>query len=192
MQIYDIILIGVALSIDAMALTIANCATYKKTLTKKRATLMPLFFGVFQGLMPLIGFYVGTFLLGFIGSIIEYFVSVVFFILAVKIIVDILKERKCEQGQTEHCKITILTIPVLLLQAVATSIDALVVGVTFFELTFSVFVAVLIIAIITFILVWFSLFFGKKLGSVFGSYAEWIGAGILLFLAIKNLVQILI
>lgn len=192
MQIYDVILIGIALSIDAMALTIANCATYKKTLTKKRAMLMPTFFGVFQGVMPLIGFYVGTFLVGFLGSIIEYFVSVVFFLLAVKIVIDILKERKCKEGKEEHCKVVYLTIPMLLLQAVATSIDALVVGITFFELTFSVFIAVLIIAVITFILVWIALFFGKKLGAAFGSYAEWLGVAILLFLAVKNLIQILI
>lgn len=192
MQIYDVILIGIALSIDAMALTIANCATYKKTLTKKRAMFMPLFFGAFQGIMPLLGFFIGKFLLGFISSIIEYFVSAVFLILAIKIVIDILKARKCEKGEVENCKITYFTIPILLLQAVATSIDALVVGVTFFELTFSVYIAVLIIAVITFALVWLSLFFGKKLGSAFGSYAEWVGAGILLFLAIKNLVQILI
>lgn len=192
MQVYDIILIGIALSIDACALTIANCATYKNTLTKKRAFLMPFFFGAFQGVMPLIGFYVGTFLLGFLGSIIEYFVSVVFFLLAVKIIVDIVNEKKCREGKEKHCKVIYLTIPMLLLQAVATSIDALVIGVTFFELTFSVFIAVLIIAVITFVLVWLSLFFGKKLGTAFGSYAEWVGAGILLFLAVKNLIQILI
>ncbi len=192
MQIYEIILIGVALSIDACALTIANCGTYKNSLTKARAWLMPLFFGLFQGVMPLIGYFVGFIFAGFLGEFIKYLVSIVFFLLAVKIIVDILKNKNCEKDDNATCKISKLTLAILLIQALATSIDALIVGVTLLSTTISIFIAVSIIAVVTFLLVSISLFFGKKLGDLFGKYAEWIGVGILLFLAIKNLIETLI
>ena len=84
------------------------------------------------------------------------------------------------------------TIVLVLIQAVATSIDALSVGVTFIDLNFSVYLAVLIIAVITFSLVVLALFFGKYLGKLFGKYAEWVGAIILLAIAIKTLIEAII
>ena len=60
MSIIDIIFIGIALSIDACAVTIANCATYKNCLSKKKEWAMPVLFAFFQGLMPLIGFGIGS------------------------------------------------------------------------------------------------------------------------------------
>ena len=71
----------------------------------------------------------------------------------------------------------------------ATSIDALAVGVTLINLTFSVYLAVLVIATVTFILVSIALIFGKTLGKLFGKYAEWVGAIILLALSIKSLIE---
>ena len=81
---------------------------------------------------------------------------------------------------------------ILIVQAFATSIDALAVGVTLVNLTFSVFIAVGIIAVVTFILVSLALAFGKSLGKWFGCYAEWFGAGILILLAIKSLIESII
>ena len=78
------------------------------------------------------------------------------------------------------------------MQGIATSIDALAIGVTMIDLTFSIFIAILVIALTTFILVSIALLFGKKLGKLFGSYAEWVGAGILFILAIKSLIEALI
>ena len=78
------------------------------------------------------------------------------------------------------------------MQGIATSIDALVIGITFVELTFSIWLAILVIAVITFIIVGLCVLFGKKLGHVFGKYADFVGATILLILAIKSLVQIFI
>ena len=81
---------------------------------------------------------------------------------------------------------------VLFLQGVATSIDALVVGITLINLTFSIFIAVLVIALLTFIVVGIALLLGQKLGCAFGKYADYVGAIILLSLAIKSLIQALI
>lgn len=195
MELYEIILIGIALSMDACALTIANCTTYKKSLCTKKEWSMPIAFAIFQGVMPLIGYLIGSALAGVIGSIANYLTSAIFFILAGKIIFDIIKEKKEKltiQKQDCSYKQTNFTLSILLLQAVATSIDALAVGVTLINVSFSVFLAVTIIAIVTFILVSVALIFGKTLGKLFGEYAEWVGAIILLFLASKNLITAII
>ena len=93
MKLYDVILIGLVLSIDACAITIANCATYKGRLNAKKEWAMPIAFALFQGLMPLIGFFVGFLLLDFIAPATKFITSGIFFILAGKIIYDIIKEK---------------------------------------------------------------------------------------------------
>ena len=192
MNAVDVILIGVALSMDACALTIANCSTYKNLFKEKKAWSMPVFFALFQGLMPLIGFFVGTLFAKYLQSYAGFIVSAVFFILGIKIIVDIVKESRCKTGDTS-CKRKALSYPMVLIQAIATSIDALIIGVTMsIELTFSIGWAVLIVIGVTLALVSIALLLGKSMGKIFGKYAEWVGAIILFGLAIKELVMAII
>lgn len=191
MNVLDIVLIGIALSMDACALTIANCTTYKSSLNKKRELSMPVAFALFQGVMPLIGYFVGKIFSDFINSVAGYLTAGIFFLLAIKIIIDVLKERKKEKIESEAPEKTHgeFTLVILAVQALATSIDALAVGITLVNLPFSVFIAVAVIAGTTFILVSVALLFGKSLGKLFGKYAEWIGAVILIALAIKTLIS---
>jgi putative Mn2+ efflux pump MntP len=196
MNFFEIILIGLALSMDACALTIANCTTYSDSLNKKNEWSMPIAFAVFQGVMPLIGFFIGSAFSGFIGTIADYLTAAIFFFLSGKIVFDIIKEKKeekyCPVNSGDKCTTAKFTFSALILQAVATSIDALAVGVTLINLSFSVYLAVLAIAAVTFVLVAAALIFGKSLGKLFGTYAEWFGAAIIFILAIKSLVQAII
>ena len=193
MELYEIILIGIALSMDACALTIANCSTYKNSLTRQKEWAMPIAFAIFQGAMPLIGFFIGSLFSGVIGAIADFLTAIIFFALAAKIIFDLVKDMKTEATSTnKSTKTAKFSFTILIIQALATSIDALAVGVTLVNLTFSVFIAVGIIAVITFILVSLALAFGKSLGKWFGCYAEWFGAGILILLAIKSLIESII
>ena len=195
MQIIDVILIGIALSIDACALTIANCATYGCSLTKKKEWMMPVCFAVFQGIMPIIGYYIGFLFKDYIGEAIKYISAGIFLVIAGKIIFDIIKENKAEKQITEvtTCtKTAKLTLAMILIQAIATSIDALAIGVTLINLSFSVFIAVAIISAVTFTLVSVALIFGKYLGKLFGKYAEWVGAIILIALAIKSFIEAIV
>jgi putative Mn2+ efflux pump MntP len=189
MNVFDILLIGVALSIDACALTIANCTTYKNQLSPKKEWSMSIFFAIFQGLMPLIGYFVGSFFKSYLSAVMKFVTAGIFLFLAVKIVIDILKEGNCEKENANSCKIKAFTISLVIIQAVATSIDALAVGVTLLDLKFSVFLAVALIAGVTFCLVALALLFGKTLGKLFGSYAEWVGVAILLLLATKSLIE---
>lgn len=192
MKLLDVFLIGLALSMDAFAITIANCTTYKSSLNKKKEWSMPIFFSIFQGVMPLLGFFIGSLVAGYIDKIAGYITAGIFFLLSLKIVIDNLKEIFSKGKDKKEKSAQELTYKMLFLQAIATSIDALVVGITFIELTFSVYFAVLIVASVTFIMITIALFFGKYLGKLFGKYAEWLGAIILLALAIKSLVETLI
>lgn len=192
MEYLEIILIGVALSMDACAITIANCATHKKNLNGKKEWLMPIAFAFFQGLMPLIGYLLGSLFAEYVAGVSKFITAGIFLFLAIKIVIDIFKEKKECSDKDKTCTVKKFTIWLILLQAVATSIDALAVGVTFISLSISVYIAVILIVVVTFILVSAALLFGKTLGKIFGSYAEWVGAGILFVLAIKSLVEALI
>ena len=199
MNLYDIILIAISLAMDASAVTISNCSTYKHTLTNNKKWAMPIAFAIFQGFMPLIGFFIGGLFCSLVGKIAGFLSSAIFFVLSGKIFIDIIEDKKecvcsfSEQKQLfEKEKTTLLSFSVVIVQSVATSIDALVVGITFVNLTISVFLAVLVIALLTFVIVSIALLLGQKLGQAFGKYADFVGGFILLALAIKSLIQALI
>ena len=198
MQIYEVILIGLALSIDACAITIVNCTACNGKLSKLKEWSMPIVFAIFQGLMPLIGYFIGSLFSSLIASITKFITATIFLLLAIKIIIDIINENK-EQVVTKQtlaeksCQIkSTLSFKIILLQGLATSIDALAVGVTLIDLSFSIYIAIALICAVTFVLVGLSLLFGKTLGKLFGKYAQWLGAGILFALAIKSLIEGLI
>ncbi len=196
MNILDIVLIGVALAMDACALTIANCATYSKSLDRKKEISMPVTFAIFQFLMPVIGYFIGSLFSEYLATVSKFITAGIFFVLGLKIVVDnvieIVKEKRAvntpqEKGEDKKAEFTVW---VLLLQALATSIDALAIGVTFaVGLTINIFVAAAIIGGVTILIATIALLFGKYLGKLFGKYAEWLGAIILISLAIKNLVE---
>ena len=190
----DIILTGVALAMDAFALTIANCTTYKKDLNRLKDWSMPITFAIFQFLMPVIGFYIGSVFAGYLKSFAGYIATGVFFILALKIVLDNIREIKNKnKGEEASEPSSKFTFWVLIVQALATSIDALIIGAGDFAFSLSSpFIASLIVGGITFIIVSVALLFGKYMGKLFGKYAEWAGAVILFALAVKNLVTAII
>ncbi len=186
MDILAIVLVGLALAIDASAVTIANCTSYGKKLNKLKEWSMPVAFTLFQILMPIIGFFLGSLVASYIEGISGFITAGVFFLLALKIVIDNIKELRSGED-SEEVK-SDFTFTLLLIQAVSTSIDALFVGVTYATEYSSPFIPALIIGAVTFALVSLSLIFGKYLGKIFSKYAGWIGAVILLGLAIKSLI----
>ena len=176
---------------DAFAVTVANSSCPCESLKKEKRILMPVLFSLFQFLMPVIGFYIGSLIIALIKDVAEYLSAGIFLALAIKITIDNVKRRKevCDKNS----KTKKLSFWVLLLQALATSIDALIVGFTFnADGIFHPFFASLIIGIVTFAIVCLGVFFGKLLGKTTGNFTCWIGAIILYALAIKNLVYAII
>ena len=182
MGLLEIILIAVSLAMDAFAVSICKGLSMKK-MDWKKAIIIGLYFGLFQGGMPLIGYLLGV---GFEESIkfIDHWIA---FILLAFIGGNMIKEALSKKEDDEvDDKVDFKTMVVL---AIATSIDALAVGVTFAFLNVNILLAAGLIAIITFIISCF----GVKLGNVFGDKyekkAELAGGIVLVLIGLKILLE---
>lgn len=181
MSVIELIILGVALAMDAFAVTVSNTFAFAN-LTRKQKALMPLFFGLFQGLMPLIGFCIGS----LISSIISSYAGIVTFVilgfLGLKMIWDTLHEDE-EDGPNSQP----LTLWIVFLQAIATSIDALAVGVSFAALSVNIVEASSIIALTTALCCVLALAIGSRFGNLLGNRASIVGGIILILIGIKSL-----
>jgi putative Mn2+ efflux pump MntP len=182
MGLITIIIIAISLSMDAFAVSVASGTAYKR-LEVKHAFRMAAFFGGFQAVMPLVGFLAGNASKQFIAG---YDHWVAFGILAAvggKMVYESFKIKSAEN------KFDPANIIVLLVLAVATSIDALAVGITLSLITNSIITAVIIIGIITFVLSYLGVFIGKKFGHFFESKIEAVGGLILMGIGVKILLE---
>lgn len=181
MSIVEIVILGLALSMDAFAVTISNSFAYPN-ISRARSFSMPLAFGFFQFLMPVVGFVLGQLVSDFITQYAGIITFVILGFIGGKMIWDAFHEEEGEEasGQT-------LTMPVLLFQAVATSIDALAVGVSFAALEVNVLTSSGIIGITTALTCIVALVIGKRFGNALGEKATIIGGAVLVLIGLKSL-----
>ncbi len=204
MGIVELLLMAVALAMDACAVGMTNGMTAKKWRTSN-VFIIALFFGVFQGAMPLIGYYVAHLFAENFMEIFETASSVIAFILLAflggKMIVDAIKEmtNKCPCECEEGCIGERLNYGKLTVQAVATSIDALAVGVTLrmvemteIGLPLGVFGSVGVIGGITFALCIGAVYLGRAIGNKLADKAGLAGGIVLVGIGIKLLIEGLI
>ncbi len=178
MGLVEIVLIGIALSADAMSVTICNLVANPYA-SRSRAMLMPLFFGVFQGLMPALGYFAGTFAADFVDRYSGIIALVILGFVGGKMIWDGLHPDEDGEGSEG------LGVPSIVVQAVATSIDAFAVGVTFTGAGPSIFLYAGIIALCTFALCSCMVVVGRKLGERFGSRAQIVGGVVLVAIGLR-------
>lgn len=181
MSLLEVILIAIGLAMDAFAVSVCKGLAMKK-MDWKKAGIIGLYFGLFQGLMPVIGYFLG---IGFESKIraVDHWIA---FILLSFIGSSMIKEALKQNDESADDKIDFKTMVVL---AIATSIDALAIGVTFAFLNVNLTVAALAIGVITFIIS----AIGVKIGNVFGdkyeAKAEITGGVILIILGLKILLE---
>ncbi len=180
MSVFEIMLIGVGLSMDAFAVTISNTMS-ARDLNKGMLLSMPVSFGLFQGMMPIAGYYLGY----MFREILEKYQGIVAFIIlgviGAKMIADAVRGKEEDNTGT-------LGIGAVLMQAVATSIDAFAVGVGLAGTGVNIFTASSLIALTTFVLVCLAIPAGKKLGDILGKRAKIVGGLILIVIGIKSLI----
>lgn len=177
MSIYEIVLIGIALSMDAFAVSLASSMVYTDmTLSKKLA--MPTAFGLFQGIMPILGYYLGSMFARFIETWSGPISLLILGVIGINMI------REGLSGEEEREEKT-LTFKILIVQAIATSIDAFAVGVSFAAEGADIYISAPIIAVTTFLLSLPAVFIGVKTGGRLGSKAEILGGIILIIIGIK-------
>lgn len=179
MNILEIILIGVGLSMDAVAVSMTNGMVYKN-LTRGKEIAMPALFGVFQGLMPLLGYFAGSLFTVFISKYSGITTLIILGLIGGKMIKDSFQHEDMKNNMR-------LTYKVLLFQAVATSIDAFAVGVSFCATGANIQLAAPIIAVTTLICSMLAILIGKQFGNMLGSKAQMLGGIILILIGIKSI-----
>lgn len=180
MGLLELFILAVGLSMDAFAVSICKGLSLGK-IKSKHMCIAGAWFGGFQALMPLIGYFLGSF---FAEAITKYDHWIAF-VLLVLIGGNMIKEAFGKEEELNNA----MDVKTMFLLAVATSIDALAVGVTFAFLQVQIVPAIIFIGVVTFV---FSAV-GIKIGSIFGtkykSKAEFIGGVILILIGLKILLE---
>ena len=185
MKFFELLLLAIGLSMDAFAVSVCKGLSMKKA-TVKAGVTCGAWFGGFQALMPLVGFFLGA----MFAEAIEAFDHWVAFGLLLIIGANMLKEAFAHEEECAECTSADLSVKTMFVMAVATSIDALAVGVSLAMAgNVNVWVAVLLIGVVTCLLS----AVGVKVGSVFGSRfekkAQLAGGVILVLLGAKILLE---
>lgn len=181
MEIIELILIAIGLSMDAFAVSICKGLSVKN-LKLRHAVVTGLFFGGFQAMMPLMGYLLGSQFKEYITAIDHWIAFGLLLIIGINMI---------RESRDEHCEnfSDTFSLKNMIVLSVATSIDALAVGVTFAFLKVDIVPAVSLIGIITFILSAVGVKIGHVFGIKFKSKAEFAGGVILIGIGLKILIE---
>ncbi|MDF2510916.1 MAG: hypothetical protein K0S04_782 [Herbinix sp.] len=182
MGVITIILLALGLSTDAFAVAVSN-GIYSKHITRKDAVSTAFTFGLFQGLMPVIGFTLGSTFHELISRFQHWVALFLLSAIGINMLVDALKDLKSAE---ESCYSTnVFTAKNLVMQGIATSIDALAAGISFAVLELNIWITASLIGIITFFCCFLGVEIGKRFGSLLGTNARLIGGCILILIGLK-------
>jgi len=183
MNITTILVIAIALAMDAFAVSIASGASYKRP-EGNHALRLAVAFGLFQAVMPIIGWAGGLAMKDFIKGYDHWVAFILLVLIGAKMVYESFKINPAGE------KKVVLTNAAVFVLAVATSIDALAVGVTFsFLLVGSLFGAVVIIGVVTFVFSYCGFYIGKTIGHLFENKVELAGGLILIGIGLKILLE---
>ena len=188
MSLFTLFAIAVGLSMDAFSVAICKGLSMKKVSIRK-AGIVSLYFGTFQAGMPLIGYFLGVQFQDKIVFIDHWIAFILLGFLGIKMILDS-RKSKCEiavESLTDEDKEDSFDFKSMSVLAIATSIDALAVGVTFAFLKVNIVSAVSLIGIVTFIFSMVGVRIGSVFGTVYKSKAEFAGGLILILIGTKLL-----
>lgn len=187
MSLITILLMSIALSMDAFAVSITKGMTIKNVKTNM-AFKIALFFGIFQGGMPLIGWLLGISFEHYIKAFDHWIALILLSFLGFKMIFEAIKSKSEENNElTVDLESTYLDINTkdLIVLSIATSIDALAVGISFAFLSINIIPVIILIGIITFIVCFIGVLIGKKIGPILKNYSEILGGFILILIGIN-------
>ena len=186
MTLLEIFLIGIGLSMDAFAVAICKGLAMPNKVDKKGALLIALYFGVFQAVMPTLGWLLGSQFAQYVTRLAPWIAFILLAWIGGNMIRESLSKEEREEeetGSVSHKELLVL--------AVATSIDALAVGVTFsmLELAVSIGAAVALIGCTTFVISLAGVYVGNVFGAKYKSKAEFVGGAILILIGVKILLE---
>ncbi|MCI6930951.1 manganese efflux pump MntP family protein [Methanobrevibacter boviskoreani] len=181
MDIVSTLLIAVALAMDAFSVSLTKGFTLKN-ITLKQILWFGVFFGGFQSLMPILGWTLGVQLQLIVSAVAPW----IAFILLVLIGANMIRESFSDDLDDDEDTFSFAELTLL---AVATSIDAFAVGVTYAVLKIDILIPVIIIGLVAFIFTVIGIYLGKKIGDYFGDKFEILGGVILILLGCRILLE---
>lgn len=181
MKTLELLLLSIGLAMDAFAVSICKGISMKK-MNWKKACIIGLWFGGFQALMPTIGYFLGTTFETFVTNVDHWIAFVLLAIIGGKMIKDAFDPKEEESDDDVSFK-------TMFVLAVATSIDALAVGITFAFFDVNLILAISLIGITSFILPVIGTKIGNKFGNRYEKKAELVGGTILVVLGLKILIE---
>lgn len=184
MGIAELLLLSLGLAMDAFSVSVCKGLSMKK-INYRGAAVTALFFGVFQAIMPLIGYFLGSRFEKFISSYSHWIAFILLGFIGGKMIIEVLKGGD-EDGDVSEYKLDIKELSVL---AVATSIDALAVGVIFAAQKTNLLLSVSVIGGITFLICLAGVIIGNRFGSKYEKKAELAGGIVLVLIGVKLLLD---
>ncbi len=181
MTFIELLIIAIGVSMDAFAVSVCKGLSVSR-LRPKHMLSVGLWFGGFQALMPLIGFYVGIHFSDLVSSVDHWIAFVLLAIIGFGMVKES-RDKDCDDIDPDFSFRTMLAM------AVATSIDALAIGVSLAFLKVDIWMSVLIIGITTGIFSMLGINIGNVFGSRYKSTAELVGGIILILMGVKILVE---
>ncbi len=180
MKIYEILLLGLGLSMDAFAVAVCKGLSSEK-FSIKNALIVGAWFGIFQALMPLIGYLLGWLIADFIREFDHWIAFILLSFIGGKMIYEAIKGDEKNDASVAFL--------VMLPLAIGTSIDAMAAGITLALSDANIYVAVAIIGAVTFILSAIGVKIGNIFGAKFQKKAEIFGGVVLVCLGLKILIE---
>jgi len=181
MSLASLILLAFALSMDAFAVAICKGLAMQK-ITLRKALIVGLYFGVFQAGMPILGYFLGSFFEHLVTSIDHWIAFILLSAIGVKMIREALS---CSNEEADDS----LSFKTMIVLAIATSIDALAVGITLAFLQVNIYYSATFIGITTFSLSTIGVKIGNVFGTKYKSRAELVGGTVLIIIGIKILIE---
>ena len=182
MGLITIVIVAVGLAMDAFAVSIVSGSAYKQ-LNVKHALRIAIFFGAFQAFMPLVGALAGLSVREYIEDYDHWIAFGLLSAIGGKMIYESFKIKSTKEDSNPA------NILILLVLSVATSIDALTIGITLSLLSVSIALAATIIGLTTFLLSYLGVFIGKKFGHFFENKIEALGGLVLIGLGTRILLR---
>ncbi|NLP26442.1 MAG: manganese efflux pump [Clostridiales bacterium] len=179
----ELLLIALGLSADAFAVAVTN-GLCNKDMKPKWTLFIALTFGVYQGAMPCLGYALGQTFAKHITAYDHYIALVLLGIIGGKMVYEALKEMG-----NDCCQLKEISFGTLMVQGVATSIDALAVGVSFSAMDVKIVSASTFIALVTFVCSFVGVIIGKRFGSIFNKKAQLVGGILLILIGLKIFIE---
>ena len=181
MELITVLLLAVGLAMDAFAVSICKGLAVRKV-TIRTMVIVGLWFGVFQGVMPVIGYVAGSAFYDLISEYDHWIAFILLFLIGANMLREVLSDE--DEGVDDN-----LGFRTMLLLAIATSIDALAVGISLAMTGDGIVEPALIIGVVTMIISMFGVWIGSRFGDRYGKKAELVGGVILILIGLRIVLE---